>query len=115
MSENLCEVCKSLNLMIDELKNPVQVSKALKLNIVTILACVLTDTKNYVCDDLINKSLELLLIVSYNPDAILNISLNENLIAAVINFIFDKEIWLAAAKVLQVLTSNTISRFSKIL
>lgn len=105
-SEDTSEVAKSLDLLIDELKNPIKASKALKLNIVKILALFLTDLKFYMHREIMQSVLELLRIFSLHPDAIFSIAFNQNLFEALVNLMFDLELYLPSAKVLQVLSSN---------
>lgn len=102
---------KSVRLLSDELKNPLKLEVALELNILDMMATRLDDFSSYLNLTLMSNMLQLLLILSYSPDALNGIAANEILINIVTNFVLNsQEFSLKASEILLQLSSNSASK-----
>lgn len=109
-SNKISLLAKSLSLLTDELMNPIKAVKALECNLLQILTDLLSDLRNYVHNDVMQNSLQLLQVLSKSVEASLDIASNKTLMDVVMNLIFDKELSLPSARVLFSISSNATGK-----
>lgn len=99
--------------MIEKLKNPIKILKALEEEILEVLTDMLTDFRSYVNPDIMDNTMEVILILTGNLEAALKIIKNKNLMDILMYFFYDDKLMMASAQILFSLSSNILGKLNK--